>query len=218
MRPSGLPRPGRTGQPARSEHHYDLSLVPYEEQPSTIQYDQAGTIPNDPAGRRVAPLRGAGVRFDGRHVAAIIAGIVLVTLAVLVVAFTAIGIHKNRQINNLHDRGVAVVVTVTSCQGLLGGSGSNDAGYSCRGSYELGGHHYNELFPGTSFHAPGATIPSVAVPGDPALISPVSILDSEHPSDSVYVVPGVLLVILLAIVSALILRRTRGSSGGRAAG
>ncbi len=155
----------------------------------------------------MAPLRGADVQIDGRYVAAIVVGIVLVTLAVLVVVFALIGIHKNRQINNLHDRGVPVVVTVTSCQGLLGGSGSNGAGYSCRGTYELGGHGHNELLPGTAFHAPGATVPSVAVPGDPALVSPVSILDSEHASDSVYVVPGVLLVILVAIVGVLMFWR-----------
>jgi hypothetical protein len=184
--------------------------VPDEEQPSTT--------PNDPADERLAPLRGAAVQIDGRHVAPIVVGIVLVTLAVLVVVFTAIGIHKNRQINDLHDRGVAVMVTVTSCQGLLGGSGSNGAGYSCRGTYELGGHAHNELLPGTALHAPGATIPSVAVPGDPALISPVTILDSEHASDSVYVLPGVLLVVLVAMVSGLMLRRRRASSGGRASG
>ena len=167
---------------------------------------------------RVAPLRGAAVQVDGRRVAAIVMGIVLVTLAVLVVVFTAIGIHKNRQINTLHDRGVAVTVTVTSCQGLLGGSGSNGAGYSCRGTYELGGHGYNELLPGTALHAPGATISSVAVPGDPALIAPVSIVDSEHASDSVYILPGVLLVILVVGVGALMLRRRTKSSRGSASG
>ncbi len=163
---------------------------------------------------RVAPLRGAAVQIDGRRVAAIVVGIVLVTLAVLVVAFTAIGIHKNRQINQLHDQGVAVAVTVTSCQGLLGGSGSNAAGYSCRGIYELGGHRYNELLPGTALHAPGATIPSVAVPGDAALVSPVSVVDSEHASDNVYILPGVLLVFLVATVGALALRWRRKSSHG----
>ncbi len=167
---------------------------------------------------RVAPLRGAEVQIDGRRVVAVVVAIVLVTLTVLVVVFTAIGIHKNRQINHLHDRGVAVTLTVTSCQGLLGGSGSNGAGYSCRGTYELGGHRYNELLPGTAFHAPGATIPSVAVPGDPALISPVSVVDSEHASDTVYILPGVLLVILVAFAGALLLRRRTKSSRGDALG
>ena len=157
------------------------------------------------------------MQVDGRHVAAIVLGILLVTLAALVVVFTAIGVHKNRQINDLHDRGVAVTVTVTSCQGLLGGSGSNGAGYSCRGTYELGGHDYNELLPGTAFHAPGATIPSVAVPGDPALMSPVSVVDSEHASASVYSLPAILLVILVAILAVMTFRRRRRGSSTRSA-
>jgi hypothetical protein len=165
---------------------------------------------------RVAPLRGAGVQIDSRHVVRVLVGIVLVTLAVLVVVFTVAGIHNNRQIDLLRNQGVPVTVTVTSCQGLLGGSGSNAAGYSCRGAYVLDGHRYDELLPGTSLHAPGATIASLAVPGDPALVSPVSVVDSEHASDNVYILPGVLLVILVAIVGALALRWKRKSSAGGA--
>jgi hypothetical protein len=172
--------------------------------------DEPSPAQQDPPAGRVGALRGAEVQIDGRHVAAVVVGVVLVTLAVLVVVFTAIGIHKNRQINNLRDHGAPVTVTITSCQGLLGGSGSNGAGYSCRGTYELSGHRYNELVPGTTFHAPGDAVPSVAVPGDPALISPVSIADSEHASNSVYVLPAVLLAILVAIVSLLMLRRSSG--------
>jgi hypothetical protein len=167
---------------------------------------------------RVAPLRGAAVQIDGRRVVVVVVGIVLVALVILVVVFTAIGVHKNRQIDQLHDRGVAVTVTITSCQGLLGGSGSNGAGYSCRGTYELGGRRYNELLPGTALHAPGTTIPSVAVPGDPALISPKSIVDSEHSSNSVYILPGLLLLVLVAIVGVLAVRARKVPRRGSASG
>ena len=103
-------------------------------------------------------------------------GIVVATLAVLVVVFTVVGIDKNHQIDQLHNQGVAVNVTITSCQGLLGGSGSNGAGYACRGTYVLDGHRYNEQLPGTALHAPGTVIRAIAVPGDPALVSPVSVV------------------------------------------
>ncbi len=156
---------------------------------------------------RVAPLRGAGVQIDGRRVARVILGIVLVTLAVLAVAFTVIGIHNNRQIDQLRNQGVPVDVTVTSCQGLLGGSGSNGAGYACRSTYELGGHRYNEALPGTAHHAPGTVVRAVAVPSDPTLVSPVSVVDAEHASDSVFILPAVLLVVLVAILVVLVLRR-----------
>ncbi len=158
---------------------------------------------------RVGALRGAGVQFDGRRIARILVGIVLATLAVLVVAFTFIGIHKNQQIDQLRHDGVPVTFTVSGCLGLLGGSGSNAAGYSCHGTYVLGGHPYRERLPGMAFHAPGTRIKAVAVPGDPALVSPVSIVDTEDASGSVFILPVVLLAILVLMVGAVWMRRRR---------
>ncbi len=126
---------------------------------------------------RVGMLRGAGVQIDGRRVARVLVGIVIVTLAVLVVVFTVVGIHKNDQIDQLHNQGVPVTFTVTGCMGLLGGTGTNVAGYACHGTYALGGHHYSEQLPGTALHEPGTKVAAVAVPGDPALVSPVSIVE-----------------------------------------
>ena len=134
-------------------------------------------------------------------------GIVVATLAVLVVVFTVVGVNKNHQIDQLHDQGVAVNVTVTSCQGLLGGSGSNGAGYACRGTYGLDGHRYNEQLPGTALHAPGTVIRAIAVPGDPALVSPVSVVHAEHSSATVFILPAVLLVLLVAVIIVVLLRR-----------
>jgi hypothetical protein len=155
------------------------------------------------------------VQFDGRRVARILVGIVLATLAVLVVAFTVVGIHKNQQIDQLRHNGVPVTFTVTGCLGLLGGSGSNAAGYSCHGTYVLDGHRNSERLPGSVFHAPGARIKAVAVPGDPALVSPVSIVDTEHSSGSVFILPAVLLAILVLMVGGLWLRRRRRGRDGR---
>jgi hypothetical protein len=204
--------------------HYDLPIAPSDEHPTvptpppstssdpstaTAPVASAASAAEQAAGPddRVAPLRGAGVQIDGRRVAQVVLGIVLVTLAVLAVLFTVIGIHNNRQTNELHDQGVPVTVTVTSCQALIAGSGSNVAGFSCAGSYELDGHRYDELLPGTAEHAPGDMIRAVAVPTDPTLVSPVSVIDNEHASDSVFILPAVLLVVFVAIVVVLLLRR-----------
>ena len=73
------------------------------------------------------------------------------TLAVLVVVFTVAGVHKNSQINRLRHDGVPVTVTVTNCLGLMGGSGSNAAGYSCTGTFTIDGTRYTESLPGTGF-------------------------------------------------------------------
>ena len=69
--------------------------------------------------------------------------------------------------------------------------------------------------PGSTFHAPGTKVPSVAVPGDPALVSPVSIVDSEHSSRKVFILPVVLFVLLVLLLGGLALRR-RNMAGGTA--
>jgi uncharacterized protein DUF3592 len=193
--------------------------VPDDERPTTpptTDSDPAAAspppaAPTHTADARVAPLRGAGVQIDGRRLARVVVGIVLVTLAVLVVVFTIVGVHKNHQIDELRDHSVPVSATVTSCRGLLGGSGSNGAGYSCRVTYVLDGHRYHEPLPGTALYAPGTTIRSVAVPSDPALVSPVSIVDSEHTSTSVFILPAVLFVLLVAILVVLLQRRRKSA-------
>jgi hypothetical protein len=176
---------------------------------------------NDPANAepadRVGQLRGAGVSVDGRRVGQVAIGIVLVTLLVLTIVFTVVGIHTNQQNDRLHNAGVPVTFTVTGCLGLLGGSGSNAAGYSCHGTYTLDGKTYSEQLPGDSFHRPGSTVAAIAVSGDPALVSPASIVATEHSSASVFVLPIILFVVLLLLVAlVLVVRRRRGSESGRA--
>jgi hypothetical protein len=158
---------------------------------------------------RVGKLRGAGVQVDSRRLARVGIGIVLVTLAALTVGFTVAGVHKNQQTDELHTQGVPVTVTVTGCLGLLGGSGSNAAGYSCHGTYILHGHHYSEPLPGSAFHRPGSTIASVAVPSDPALVSPVSIADAQHSSPSVFILPAVFGGLLVLSIAILFIRARR---------
>jgi hypothetical protein len=173
--------------------------------PGTASGTASGTAPE---ADRVGTLRGASpVQIDPRRLGQIAIGVVLVTLAVLVVVLSVAGLHSNDQIDRLHDDGVPVTVTATGCLGLLGGSGSNAAGYTCHGTYTLDGHRYTVQLPGTDFHRPGSMIPSVAVRGDPALVSPVYIVDTQHSSASVFILPAVLLVVLLVLVGVIVLRR-----------
>jgi MYXO-CTERM domain-containing protein len=151
---------------------------------------------------------------DARRVGRIAIGLILATLAVLVVVFTLVGVHKNQQADRLHSNGVPVTFTFTSCRGLLGGSGSNFTGYVCHGTYGLDGHTYREQLPGNDFHRAGSTVPAVAVPGDSALVSPASMVATEHSSAGVFVVPVVLLLVLLVLVGLLLVRR-RSKGGAR---
>ncbi len=175
--------------------------------------DDAGTAHGGPVDR-VGQLRGAGVQVDGRRVAQVAIGIVLATLAVLAIVFTVAAVHTNQQDDRLHDDGVPVTFTVTGCLGLLGGSGSNAAGYSCHGTYTLDGHRYAEPLPGNDFHRPGSTVPAVAVPGDPALVSPAAMVATEHSSASAFVLPAILAAALVLLVALLlVLRRRRQRTG-----
>jgi hypothetical protein len=159
---------------------------------------------------RIGQLRGAGVQVNGRRVGQVALGIVLATLAVLAIVFTVVGVHTNQQDDRLHNDGVPVTFTVTGCLGLLGGSGSNAAGYSCHGTYTSEGVRYHEQLPGNSFHRPGSTVAAVAVPGDPALVSPASIVATEHSSTGVFVLPAVLLIALVVLAALpVVLRRRR---------
>ena len=85
--------------------------------------------------------------------------------------------------------------------------GSNAAGYSCRGTFSLGGHRYNEPIPGNTDHPPGTVLRAVTVPGDPALVRTRRDLAGEQTSAKVFVFPTVLLIVLLLLVGLLLFRR-----------
>jgi len=174
-----------------------------------------GSGENEPTDR-VGQLRGAGVQVDSRRIGQVALGLVLATLAVLAIVFTVVAVHTNRQDDRLHNDGVPVTFTVSGCMGLLGGSGSNAAGYACRGTYTLDGHRYNEPLPGVAFHRPGSTVAAIAVPGDPALVSPASIVATEQSSAGAYVLPVILWVLLLALAGLLlVLHRRRKATGSQ---
>jgi hypothetical protein len=154
-------------------------------------------------------LRGAGVDVDARRVVQVLLCLLMAALAVLIVVLALAGVHRNAQITRLRQHGVAVTVTVSSCEGLLGGSGSNAAGYSCRGDITLGGHRYNVVIPGTRLFPPGTMLRLVAVPGDPSLLSPLHAVTTEHASWRVFILPAILLLVLLLLVGLLTMRWRR---------
>lgn len=170
-----------------------------------------------PAEPPVSTLRGARAAVDARVAGRVLLAVVLLTLAVLVVVFTVVGAHKNAQIDELRTQGVPVTFTVSSCLGLLGGSGSNGAGYACTGSYQLGGHRYHEALPGNAYHEPGSTVAAVAVPSDPTLVSTAAVVRTDHTSARVYILPAVLLAVLIVLVAVVALparRRRRDRTTG----
>ena len=112
-------------------------------------------------------LRGASVEVDARRVGHAVVGICLTALAATVIVLFVAGIQKNAQITRLRRQGVAVEVTVSGCLGLMGGSGSNLAGYECKGTFSLDGHRYSDAIPGSAFYSPGNDAPSGCGPRGP---------------------------------------------------
>ncbi len=179
---------------------------PGEATPTGPATPTGSATPTGTADQPVATLRGAGVNADARRVGMVVVAACLLALAGVTIGLFVAGASKNAQITSLRTHGVPVEVTVTKCHGLLGGSGSNAAGYACRGTFEIGGHRYDEAIPGYGLLPPGATIRGVAVPGNPPLFTTAGAAAAEHPSWKVFVVPTVLLVVLVLLLGAVALR------------
>jgi len=162
---------------------------------------------------RLAPLRGAGVDVDTRRAAQAVIAVSLAGLAVLTVVLFVAGFQKNAQQSSLAARGVPVTVTVTSCLAEMGGSGSNQAGYACTGTYTVDGRRYTESIPGNDLHTAGSTVRGVTVPGDPALLSTPDIVRAQHASWTVFIAPTALLVVLVGFAVLLLARRRSAAAG-----
>ena len=169
--------------------------------------DEVGTGRIDGSGEPLMSLRGAGVDVDIRRAGRALVVVCLVALAVVTVILFLAGADKNAQITRLRQHGVPVVVTVSRCLGLMGGSGSNLAEYQCTGTFTAHGHPYDVAIPGTALYPPGAKLSGVTDPSDPALLSTNAVLAGEHPSWKVFILPIILLVILVLLVVGLVLRR-----------
>ena len=157
----------------------------------------------------VTVLRGASTDVDAGRVgmAALLLGVACL-VAIIAVLFVA-GADKNAQIDHLRQQGVPVEATVSGCIGLMGGSGSNQAGYDCKASFALEGRSYSDDLPGSVLYSPGARLRAVVVPTDPALLSTPRVLAAEQASGRVFVLPTALLAVLGGIVGALLIKWRR---------
>lgn len=175
--------------------------------PSASGQDGRPTSPDGP----VTTLRGAGVDVDPRRARTMVIGAALMVLLAVAVVLLVAGLNKNSQADSLHEHGIRVAVTVTGCRGLLGGSGSNPAGYACRGTYTFDARHFEEDIPGTALLHTGSVIRGVIVPNDPGLLSTPGEVADERASWNVFVAPVVLLAIVLGVLAAIVWtsRRTR---------
>ncbi|HVA43447.1 MAG TPA: hypothetical protein VNF50_08195 [Acidimicrobiales bacterium] len=118
---------------------------------------------------------------------------------------------SNAGINRLRHHGRVVTATVSGCEGLLGGSGSNGVGYTCRADFSLGGRTWSEVLPGTSLRAPGSHLALVVAPTDPRDLATPAELVRERASWLGFVWAGLLLAAALALGLRAMAMRRRGN-------
>jgi hypothetical protein len=162
-------------------------------------------------------LRGAGVEVDPVRAGRAVLALVLVALVVVGIVLLVAGYRKNSQVDDLRAHGVPVTVTVVGCLGLMGGSGSNTAGYECTGSYtpsDQSKKTFVEGIPGSTFYRSGTKVTGVVPSDDPGLLSTPSAVASSHTTYTLYLVGAVVLGVAAAIVVWLLLRRRRTGATG----
>lgn len=160
---------------------------------------------------RVATLRGAHTttpRTGPWRVVGLLA-LVIVALTLAVSFFSAA--NDNARIARMKSHGIPVVVSVTNCVGQIGGSGSNNAGFVCQGTYRVHGTKYHgSIGSMTTFASFGTMIHAVADPAKPSTIILATTLDHSTASDSAYLVPSVLSLVFVAVVIVVARRRRHG--------
>lgn len=151
--------------------------------------------PQPPRRENVASLRGANAGSIGRTfwLGAAALGLAIFT-AVLVVSLVS-AFNDNARIERMKAHGIPLTVTVTTCDGNLGGSGSNGAGYTCRGTYRIDNTTFHEVIGSmTSFAASGTAVRAVADPSNHGTITLSTAVKSSKASPWAFVAPGALTV------------------------
>jgi predicted small integral membrane protein len=158
-------------------------------------------------------IRGADGVVDTRRLFRVLLGSAIVALAALVVVLTIAAAHHNSRIRSLQHRGVPVDVTVTSCLGILSGTGITVTSFQCSGSYVLAGRSYNAVIDGSSTsHAAGDVVKAIADPKHPTSLSTPGSLLNEHSSWRAFIGPAVLFLILVLLIAGALWRSRRNSA------
>jgi hypothetical protein len=169
--------------------------------------------PNPPD---VASLRGPEAQRIGGRFWLVVCVLVALVIAVFIAVSFISAANDNARIDRLKTHGTPVVVTVTSCAGHIGGSGSNAAGYTCYGTYRVHGVRYQEIIGSMTRESPtGTTVRVIADPSHPSTIELASAVAASSSSDSAFVVPSILAALFVA--SSLIVGRARRARSQHAA-
>jgi hypothetical protein len=159
-------------------------------------------------------LRGPDARHISDRFWLVTGTLLLGVFAIIIVVSFISAFNDNARIDRLKNHGIPVTVTVTSCVGNIGGSGSNAAGYTCRGSYRVDGVRYVEVIGKKSTPSnAGTKVHGIADPSRRSTVEVASAVRASSSSASVYFVPSVL-ALFLVIATIASRRRKRSSKSG----
>jgi hypothetical protein len=158
-------------------------------------------------------IRGGGGIVDTRRLFRVVVGSAIVALAILVVLLTVQAVHRNSRIDGLQRRGVPVDVTVTSCLGILSGTGITVTSFQCTGSFDLSGRTYNATIAGSNInHAAGDVVKAVADPKHPTSVSTAGSLVNAHSSWRAFIGPAICFLVLVLVIAAALWWSRRNSA------
>jgi len=154
-------------------------------------------------------LRGPSVarqpRLAGSALRWALLGVWVVSLAIE----TTANEQNNARLTRLQQHGIATHITIRSCIGNLGGSGSTGAGFTCSGSFQVAGIHKVATVNGLStFESPGATVIGVIDPSNLDYVATTSSVAASHTTAPPVAVTSAL-GLLIAASGFDILRRRR---------
>jgi hypothetical protein len=175
---------------------------------------QTGSTPRDAPYIRA----GGGIEIEPSRLVRVAIGVCVVLLVGIVIDMTISAANQESRQARLRQQGVPVEVVVTGCLGSGSGSGQTVAGYTCRGTYTLGGHRYNEVIGGTTVvHPVGQQLRAVAVPSEPTLVSTADGVARKHSSWTPYITPAILGALAIALALAFFLWPQWRRTGRRSA-
>jgi hypothetical protein len=161
---------------------------------------------------------GGGVAVDGRRLGRLVAGLCLAGLTALSVVLLLDALDQNSRTSRLRAHGSPVDVTVTGCVALASGTGITASGFTCRGTFTLGGQRHNEVIRGsTRLRQPGDTVAAVTLLGDPASLSTAASVRASSPWGSLLTPAILLLVVIVALGAGLRPSRVRRERARRRA-
>jgi hypothetical protein len=166
-----------------------------------------------PSHERIASLRGAQAASVGRRFWLRAATVGLVLFAIAIALSFASTLNDHARLDRMKSHGVPVSVTISNCVGNMGGSGSNVAGYVCRGTYALEGVKYNEIVSSmTTFASPGARVQAIADPSQHGYVALASAIKNASSSSAAFAVLIILVVVFVVLVALLFRMWRRAAS------